>query len=153
MSLSCSGLDRILSCPALRLVKDGVELKRVSVMRSFEHSDGDVVLRFKEVVGVDEAETLRGAYVAVKASDRQELPPDTFYSDDLLGLAVVTPSGEPLGQVEEVMDDLANGVCVVRQGDRETLVPMLKTVVREVDLKARRMVVELPEEVDAETAD
>jgi 16S rRNA processing protein RimM len=153
ISLLCSGLDRIVSCPSLRLVKDGKELKRLSVMRSFMHPDGDVIIRFKEIVGVDEAESLRGAQVAVKASEKAELPPDSFYLDDLMGLKVVTAAGEELGRVEEVMDGLANGVVVVRQGEKEILIPALKSVIREVDLKARLMVVDLPEEVDGDTAD
>jgi 16S rRNA processing protein RimM len=153
ISLLCSGLDRIASCTSLRLMKDGKEIKPVSVIRSFMHPDGDAILRFKEVVGVDEAESLRGAHVVVPASEKAELPPDSFYLDDLIGLKVVTAAGEDLGRIEEVMDGLANGVCVVRQGEKETLIPALKSVIREVDLKARRMVVDLPEEVDGDTAD
>src|SRR5260221_3081340 len=67
ISLLCSGLDRLVSCRSLRLVKDGVEIKQVSIIRSFMHPDGDAIVRFKEVVGVDEAESLRGAHVAVPA--------------------------------------------------------------------------------------
>ena len=140
VALSCSGLDRLVSCKSLRLVKDGKELKRVTVIRSFQHPDGDAVVRLKEVVGVEEGE-------------RPELPPGTYYLDDLVGLNVVTVAGEDLGRVEEVMGDLANGVCVVRKSEKETLIPMLKSVIREVDLKARRMTVELVEEIDADTAD
>jgi 16S rRNA processing protein RimM len=153
VSLSCSGLDRLVSCKSLRLVKDGKELKRVTVGRSFLHPDGDAVVRLKEVAGVDEAETLRGAYLAVLNGEQPELPPDTYYLDELAGLSVVTVSGEDLGRIEEVMDGLANGVCVVRKGEKETLIPVLKSVIKEVDLKGRRMTVELPEEIDADTAD
>jgi len=153
VSLSCSGLDRLVSCKSLRLVQDGRELKRVTVGRSFMHPDGDAVVRLREVVGVDEAETLRGAYLAVLEGEQPKLPEDNYYLDELVGLEVVTVQGENLGRIEEVMDGLANGVCVVRKGEKETLVPMLKSVIREVDLKGRRMTVELAEEIDADTAD
>ena len=153
MSLSCSGLERLVSCPSLRLVKDGKELKKVTVGRSFMHPDGDAVVRLREVQGVEEAESLRGAYLAVLEGEKAELPADTYYMDDLVGLAVVTAAGEELGKIVEVMAGLANGVCVVRKGEKETLVPALKSVIREVDLKARQMTVELPEEVDADNAD
>lgn len=153
VSLSCSGLGRLTSCDSLRLVKDGVELKKASIIRSFMHTDGDAVVRLKEVKGVEEAEGLRGAQLAVLAGEQETLPPDTYYFDDLVGLAVVTTSGEDLGRIEEVMEGLANGVCVARKGEKETLIPALKSVIREVDLKGRRMTVELPEEIDAETAD
>lgn len=153
VSLSCSGLDRLVSCKTLRLVKEGQELKRVTVGRSFMHPDGDAVVRLKEVAGVDEAETLRGAYLAVREGEQPELPPDTYYLDELVGLNVATVTGEDLGRIEEVMDGLANGVCVVKKGEKETLIPVLKSVIREVDLKGRRMTVELAEEIDADTAD
>lgn len=153
ISLACSGLDRLKSCSSLRLVKDGKELKTVSMMRSFAHPDGDVIIRFKEVVGVDEAESLRGVSVAIPAKDRADLPPDSFYLDDLTGMDVVTTGGEDLGQIVEVMDGVGNGVFVIRKMEKETLLPALKSWIREVDLKNRRMVVELPEEVDADNAD
>ncbi len=70
-----------------------------------------------------------------------------------MGLAVVNTTGETLGQIAEIMENLANGVCVVRNGEKEILIPALKSVIREVDLKGRRMVVDLPEEIDADTAD
>lgn len=143
----------MVSCESLRLVKDGKELKQVSVIRSFSHSDGDVVLRLKEVKGVEEAESLRGAQLAVLAKDMAELPAGSYYSDDLLGLKVLTVDGIDLGRVEEVMDELANAVCVVRGDGKETLIPLLRSVVREVDLNGRRMVVELPEVIDGDAQD
>jgi len=153
ISLACSGLDRFKSCSSLRLVKDGKELKPVSMMRSFAHPDGDVIIRFKEVVGVDEAESLRGVFVAIPAADRANLPADSFYLDDLVGMAVVTTAGDDLGRIEEVMDGVANGVFVIRKLEKETLLPALKSLIREVDLNNRRMVVELPEEIDADNED
>jgi len=153
ISLACSGLDRLKACTSLRLVRDGKEIKPVSMMRSFAHPDGDVIIRFKEVVGVEEAESLRGVSVAIPAKDRAELPADSYYLDDLAGLDVVTTAGEDLGQIAEVMDGVGNGVFVIRKMEKETLLPALKSWIREVDFKNRRMVVELPEEIDADTQD
>ncbi len=153
VSLSCSGVERLASCRNLLLVKDGKELKKATILRSFRHPDGDAVVRLKEVTGIEEAETLRGAHLAILSGEKPDLPQDHYYLDELVGLEVVTLKGEPLGKIKEVMDGLANGVCVVRMGEKETLIPALKSVIREVDLKGRRMVVDLPEEIDADTAD
>ncbi len=153
VSLSCSGVDRLASCANLRLVKDGKELKKVTIIRSFQHPDGDAVVRLKEVVGIEEAEALRGTQLAILSGEKPELPPDNYYLDDLIGMTVVNDKGESLGQIAEIMENLANGVCVIRNGEKELLIPVLKSVIREVDLKGRRMVVDLPEEIDADTAD
>jgi len=153
IDLSCSGVDRLKSCKTLRLVRNGKELKQVSVIRAFEHNDGDAVVRFKEVEGPEEAETLRGVVVAVRSEDREELPNDTFYIDDLMGLEVVSMKGRSYGIVDEVMDGPANAVLVAKIGGKETLIPVLKSMVRSVDLKARQIVVDLPGEIDEQTAD
>lgn len=153
LSLSCSGIERLQTCKTLKLIRNDQEIKKVTVIRAFMHSDGDAVVRLREVVGVDEAETLRGAQLAVLANEREALPPDSFYLDDLLGLAVETSQGESLGSVVEVMDGLANGILVIRKGEKELLLPTLKSVVKEVDLKGRRMIVEPQEEIDGDNAD
>jgi 16S rRNA processing protein RimM len=153
VNLSCSGIDRLKSCKDLRLVKDGKELKKVSVIRAFEHNDGDAVVRFKEVQGTEEAESLRGYFVAIRAEDREELPEDNFYIDDLLGSAVRTVEGRDLGVVDEVLDGLANAVLVVKRGKKEVLIPVLKSVIQQIDLKTRQLVVDLPDEIDEQTAD
>ncbi len=153
ISLSCSGIERLVGCDSLRLVKNNRELKRVSVIRAFLRPDGDAVVSFKEVQGVEEAETLRGSFVAVPVKERVSLPEGQFFIDDLMGLKAVTITGEELGIIEEVLAGPANGICVVRRENKESLIPFIKTVVRKVDLESKTILVDLPEEIDAETTD
>ena len=153
IDLACPGVDRLTSCKTLRLVKNGKELKKVSAIRAFMHNDGDAVVRFKEIESPEEAETLRGVYVAVLSEDRGPLPEDQFYMDDLMGLSVETLEGKKLGVIDEIMEGPANAVLVVKNGGKETLVPALKSFIRKVDLKARQVLVDLPEEIDEQTAD
>src|SRR5208282_2632472 len=99
------------------------------------------------------AEALRGAELAVPESDRAPLNDNEYYVSDLMGLRVETSSGEPLGVVEEVMDETANAILVVRREGKEILLPVLKSVVKRVDLKNRVVVADPMEEIDAETTD
>ncbi len=153
LSLSCSGLERLKNCPSLTLIREGQVLKKVTVGRAFLHNDGDAVVRLLEVEGVEEAEALRGAELAVPESDRAPLNDNEYYVSDLMGLRVETSSGEPLGVVEEVMDETVNAVLVVRREGKEVLLPVLKSVVKHVDLKNRVVVADPMEEIDAETTD
>ena len=68
----------------------------------------------------------------------------TYRVKDLDGCQVVTESGEVLGIFKDVYPTGANDVFAVRNEKRELLIPALKEVVREIDLKARRIVVVLP---------
>ncbi len=63
---------------------------------------------------------------------------------DLDGCQVVTIQGESLGVLVDVLPSAGNDIFVVREGQREMLIPALKTVVRSIDLIARRIAVELP---------
>ncbi|GLQ90347.1 ribosome maturation factor RimM [Dyella flagellata] len=77
---------------------------------------------------------------------RELLPPpgkDEYYWVDLEGLEVVTTEGVALGRVSHVFATGANDVVVVRDGERERLVPFVQGVyVRSVDLSGGRMVVD-----------
>jgi 16S rRNA processing protein RimM len=55
--------------------------------------------------------------------------------------------------IEEIMEGLANAVLVVKKDGKEVLVPALKSMIRKIDLKAKLVVVDLPEEIDEQTAD
>ena len=60
--------------------------------------------RAKEVATREEAEALRGLALYVP---RDLLPPpdeDEFYLADLIGLAAVSPTGEPVGRIKSVQN-------------------------------------------------
>jgi 16S rRNA processing protein RimM len=101
--------------------------------------------------GIDDADAaggLRGVYLEVAPESAAPLPPGSWYHWQLVGLAAVDPRGTRLGRVAEVLEYPANDVYVIRDGAREVLVPAVHEVVREVDLAAGRMVVDLPAEVE-----
>jgi 16S rRNA processing protein RimM len=77
---------------------------------------------------------------------REQLPPPgkgEFYWVDLEGLEVVTIDNVALGRVSHVFATGANDVVVVRDGERERLIPFVQgSYVRSVDLSGGRMVVD-----------
>jgi 16S rRNA processing protein RimM len=81
---------------------------------------------------------------------RDRLPPtdepDEFYYTDLIGLAAVDRAGKPLGTVLAVHNFGAGDLIEIRlEGDSKTeLLPFDAATVPEVDLKAGRLVIELP---------
>ncbi|WP_456446527.1 ribosome maturation factor RimM [Thiolapillus sp.] len=89
------------------------------------------------------ARELLGADIAVRRSQLPEnLADDEFYWADLEGLQVVTLEGVELGRVSWLMETGANDVLVV-QGERERLLPWIwEQVIRDVDLKAGRILVD-----------
>lgn len=118
----------------------------LKVLSGKQHGD-DVVVQLDGISDRDAALALKGAEIIVQ---REALPPLTqgeFYWVDLIGLDVVTTNGVKLGAVIEMMETGSNDVLVVR-GERDRLIPFLRgTVVKDVDLSARRVTVDWDSEM------
>ena len=71
------------------------------------------------------------------------------YAHDLIGLQVETTDGRVLGKLAEILYTGANDVYVVNRPGAEVLIPALNHVVITVDLEAGRMLVQLPEGLEA----
>jgi 16S rRNA processing protein RimM len=101
-----------------------------------------VVARLAGCEDRDAAARLKGAELAVPRAALPAAAPGEFYWADLVGLDVVNVAGEPLGKVQGLFSTGANDVLRVGEGKGERLLPFVATVVRKVDLAARRIEVE-----------
>ncbi|WP_205666163.1 ribosome maturation factor RimM [Aquabacter cavernae] len=110
------------------------------------------VARLKDVDDRNTAEALTNTDLYVSRAD---LPPaedeDTFYHADLIGLAVDDPAGARLGTVTAMHDFGAGDILefAPTEGGTSRLVPFTKAAVPVVDLAGRRLVVDLPPEIEA----
>lgn len=101
-----------------------------------------LVARLDGVADRDAAAALRHAAIAVPRAALPAPAADEWYWADLVGLAVETVDGTPLGRVDGLLETGANDVLVVR-GERERLIPWLPgRVVMRVEAGAGRLVVD-----------
>lgn len=100
---------------------------------------------FREIADRDAAEALVGHDLFIPRSELPETDDDTWYWCDLIGLDVFDTYDHCIGRVTAMIDTGSNDVFVVKDGTDETLVPFIQSVVIEIDLENRRMVVDLPE--------
>jgi len=117
----------------------------LKIVQAKTHSDG-VVACAQEVDDRNAAESLRGASVYVPRSSFPTLPKDEYYWTDLIGLPVVNRQGAGLGEVRELLATGAQTVLLMdylQDGKvQERMIPFVAAFVDDVDLKARRIVVD-----------
>ena len=82
-----------------------------------------------------------GTDIAVYKSQLPALERGAFYWAQLEGLKVVNIQGVELGKVRNLFETGANDVMVVL-GDRERLIPFVRSVVQKVDLAAGALIVD-----------
>jgi 16S rRNA processing protein RimM len=107
------------------------------------------LIDFEDVEDREQADSLKGQELLLDRSELDAPEAEEFYVGDLVGLAVVTGSGEMLGTVMETFETGAHEVLVIRgeePGAAEHYVPFTFEHVPEVDLEEGRIVVHPPEE-------
>ena len=137
-------LDCIVEKTEIRMTTAGGGENLRVVERARQHR-GFLVLKLAKIETRDDAEALRGSTVWLTREQVGELPEGRYFVDDIIGIDVFTEDGEHLGAVSEVLNMPANDVYVVRGGGSEILLPVIDDVVKDVDLKNRKMVVHLLE--------
>jgi 16S rRNA processing protein RimM len=115
-----------------------------------------LVARLKGIADRNAAEALRNTDLFVP---RDRLPPieeaDTFYHADLVGLSAVDANGAALGTITAIHNFGAGDLIEIAPaaGGEPLLLPFNETTVPEIDLKAGRVVVVPPIEIEAKEED
>ncbi|MGD9763659.1 MAG: ribosome maturation factor RimM [Candidatus Binatia bacterium] len=132
--------DTVDRLPSVTLIR-GAGRREERAVRGVRRHKRFILLQLDGVDSANAAEALVGCAVAVPRAALPPAGPHAAYHADLLGCTVLTTSGEHLGTVREMLVTGSNDVCVVRDGAREVLVPVIADVVAELDISARRLVV------------
>ena len=79
-----------------------------------------------------------------RREDLEELPEDTYYIADLIGLDVYEENGNFLGNVDDIFSTKSNDVYVVRteKGELKYL-PSIPEVLKDIDLPNKKIIVNL----------
>jgi 16S rRNA processing protein RimM len=102
-------------------------------------------LSLKDITNISQAELLIGSEVFINKSDLPKLENDTYYWFDIIDLAVFTTDDKYIGRIESIIPTGSNDVFVVKDGDKEVLIPGIESVVLSIDLNKKIMRVDLPD--------
>ncbi|MBQ0900712.1 ribosome maturation factor RimM [Micromonospora sp. U21] len=107
---------------------------------------GRILVAFAGIPDRNTAEALRGTLLVVDSADVEPPEdPEEFHDHQLVGLAVVTPAGERLGEVARIDHAASSDLLVLRRPEgRTALIPFVREIVPEVDLAGGRVIVDPP---------
>lgn len=102
-----------------------------------------IVLKLEGIDDANTAESLRDQNLAIPVSELAQLPPDSYYQHDILGLMVITLDGQKLGSIVDIIVTGSNDVYVIKAPDgSQVLIPAIKDVIKQVDLIRRTMYID-----------
>ncbi|MFC1900232.1 ribosome maturation factor RimM [Chloroflexota bacterium] len=103
---------------------------------------GQAIIKLDIVDDVETADKLRGEFIEIHNSRLQSLPDGQYYHFELVGLEVRTTQEELLGKVTEIISVSSNDIYVVKGKDGEFLIPAIDDVVKSIDRKKKRIIIE-----------
>ncbi len=127
--------------PGARLLQD--DGRELVVETAREHGTR-LLVRFQGIETRAQAVALRGP-LYIRSEDRRELEESEFWEQDIVGSTVADAQGNEVGVVADVTQGAAHDLLVVSTARGEKLVPMVKEIVVEIDVGARRVVIDPPE--------
>lgn len=118
----------------------GKQPLNVQYVKLFKRS---VIIKFEGIDDIDGVEKYRGKSLWVAREDAVKLKKDEYYVADLIGMKVVSDTGEE-GVLKDVMETGANAVYAVDfEKYGEVLIPAIRRCILDVDVEACMMKVHL----------
>lgn len=111
------------------------EPRAVALLRGQDSTKG-LIVELDGIVDRDQANALKGTEIAIERTLLPALRKGQYYWTDLEGLKVVNQDDVGFGMVDHLFDNGAHPILVVRDGERERMIPfVLDRHVLSVDLE------------------
>ena len=117
----------------------------VLTVSSARVQNGRPVIGFEGYERIEDVERLAGLDLRIPEDSLLPLDAGAYYVHDLVGCAVETISGEPVGEVRRVEGGAGASVLSVEGRRGEVLVPLAADICVEVDIAGRRIRINPPE--------
>lgn len=115
---------------------DGSEVKIESVKIGAKV----VILKLSGIDTPEEAEKYKFKYLEIDRSNAVKLEKDRYFVVDIVGCSVYDTDGLKIGDVIKVLNLPSNDVYQV-MGEKEILIPALKSVVQEININDKKIII------------
>lgn len=118
---------------------------KVTIKNHRIHKGFDLII-FEEFNDINDVEKYKGSELKITGNQLKKLPENEYYYYEIIGCDVFNVTGELIGNVKEILTPGANDVWVLKRADKkDLLIPYIKDVVKKIDIKNKRIDIELIE--------
>jgi 16S rRNA processing protein RimM len=114
------------------------QIYQIKQVKELQPGGRVLLLKIQGVTDRNEAEALIGQNVYAPKERRAPLADGEYFTEDLIGLDVVSESGRQFGKVAAVLQQPGNDVY---ETDKGALIPAVSEFVKSVDIAAKRITV------------
>ncbi len=131
-------IERFESLKTVYIKDAQLEIEEVKYQKNM------VLVKFKGIETIEQAEKLRNAYIEIDRKDAIQLEEGQYFIADLLGMEVYSDEGKMLGIVDDIYNTGSNDIYVVKNElGKSILLPAITEVIKEVNLEENKIIVHL----------
>jgi len=141
--------NRFNEIKQVTLVSPDEAQTRDATIESVRAHGDRALIKFAEISGPDDVRKLQEWTIEIPEEQARALEPDEYFLHDLAGLQLIDKQGQDRGTILEAYEGGGGILLNVKKRDGKTYeVPFAQEICTEIDLKAKKIVVELPEGID-----
>lgn len=100
------------------------------------------ILKLKGYNNINDVLKFKEKYLLIDETQKVELSEDEYFIYDMIGLEVYDNEKNKIGAIKDVLKPGANDVYVVKNGNKEYLIPAAKEFIKKVDIEAGKMIIQ-----------
>ncbi len=136
--------DRFNALEEVWLEFNDGQRQRMALEDSWEYR-GRRVFKFAGVDSISSAEGYVGCWIVIPSDQAVQLPEGTYYDHDLIGCSVRDTRGNQLGVVNEILHIAGNCQLVIKNMNREYLIPAVAGICIRISIDEKQILVDPPE--------
>ncbi|MGM9551228.1 MAG: ribosome maturation factor RimM [Clostridia bacterium] len=113
--------------------------EKVYKITSIREHKNSLLITIEGIEDMTQAERMKNVSLFAKREDFPKLKKGEYYLIDLFGMKAETVDGEEIGEVIDVLENTAQDLIVIKNADKEILVPKCDAFVDRVDLEEKKI--------------
>ena len=111
-------------------------------VESVKYHKNLAILKFKEYNNINEVVDFKDYYIYVDKDGRVELPEGHFFIYEILDSQVFDLDENLIGYLSDVIQGPANDIYLIKDGEKEYLIPAVGEFIKKIDLEKKRIYIQ-----------
>ncbi|MDO5708011.1 MAG: ribosome maturation factor RimM [Andreesenia angusta] len=115
--------------------KNLIEIEKVSYLKN------QIIIKFKDIDNISDAEKYLNNFLWIDIENANK-PKDAYFLFEIIGLEVYDLEDNYIGKVRDIIQTGRNDLYLVKNYEKESLIPAVSQFIKEIDLDNKRIIID-----------
>lgn len=111
-------------------------------IENVKYHKGMILLKLKDFNNINEVLKFKDEFLFVDEINKVKLPEDNYFIYELIDCRVFDTTGNLLGHIKDVLQNSSNDVYIIKDKDKEYLIPAVKEFIKEINIAEKKVIID-----------